>query len=500
MANIFCRDLAFSYGDVPLLTGVELHLGPGWSGLVGANGAGKTTLLRLLAGELEPTRGAVQRSPRDLTLATCPQSVEACSPEIARFAGRDDGPARRLHGALALDPAALARWDRLSPGERKRWQIGAALVDEPDVLLLDEPTNHLDHPGRRLLLGALRGYRGLGVVVSHDRALLDALTSRTLRVVGGGVQDWGLAYSEARRAWEAERAEHNATVAALQDQHRRLQGRLDDQRRALAGATANRSRRVRSRGKDDSDARALGAATLAEWSEKSLGRGASVLRRALDRSAAALAEHTYEGELGGPIAVVGERAPTAYLAALDLPELRAGDRRLAGPVRLALARDAHVRLAGPNGAGKTTLLRALLAGLRCPPGRVLVVPQDMSEEQAIAHLDAVRALPPEERGRVLAVVAALGVDPGPLLRSRRPSPGEARKLLLALGLGRPVWGLVLDEPTNHLDLPAIERLEPALAEFPGALLLVSHDDAFARACTRVTWRIDRGELREEADA
>ncbi|PCC67727.1 ATPase components of ABC transporters with duplicated ATPase domains [Nannocystis exedens] len=497
MATLLCRDLAFSFGDLPLLSGVDLHLVPGWTGLVGANGAGKTTLLRLLAGELEPTGGSIQREPLDLSLTTCPQSVEACTPEIARFAARDDGPARRLHGELALTPAELARWASLSPGERKRWQIGAALVDEPDVLLLDEPTNHLDHAGRKLLIGALRGYRGLGVVVSHDRALLDGLTDRTLRVTGGEVQDWWLPYSRARRSWEAERAEHNATHAALQSQHRRLEGRLDDQRRALAGATAHRSRRVRGKGKHDSDARTLGAATLAEWSEKSLGRGASVLRRALDRSAAALADHAYEGELGGPIAVAGERAPSAYLAALDVPELRVGDRRVLGPVQVALARDAHVRLAGPNGAGKTTLIRALLARLRCPPARVLYVPQDMSEQEAVAHLDAVRSLPPDERGKVLAVVAALGVDPGALLRSRRPSPGEARKLLLAFGLGRPVWGLVLDEPTNHLDLPAVERLETALAEFPGALLVVSHDDAFARACTRVTWRIDQGELREE---
>ncbi|MCY1060125.1 ATP-binding cassette domain-containing protein [Nannocystis sp. SCPEA4] len=497
MATILCRDLAFSFGDVPLLSGVDLHLVPGWSGLVGANGAGKTTLLRLLAGELEPTAGSIQRDPPDLSLTTCPQSVEVCTPEIEQLAARDDGAARRLLGELALEPADLRRWSSLSPGERKRWQIGAALIDEPDVLLLDEPTNHLDKAGRRLLIGALRGFHGVGVVVSHDRALLDGLTERTLRVHGGGVHDWWLPYGAARQTWEAERAEHNATRAALQSQHRRLEGRLDDQRRALAGATANRSRRVRSKGKHDSDSRTLGAATLAEWSEKSLGRGASVLRRAIDRSAATLADHAYEGELGGPIAVAAERAPSAYLAALDLPELRAGQRRVLGRVQVALARDAHVRLAGRNGAGKTTLIRALLAHLRCPPARVLYVPQDMSEQEAVGHLETVRGLAPEERGRVLSVVAALGVDPGTLLRSARPSPGEARKLLLALGLGRPVWGLVLDEPTNHLDLPAIERLEAALAEFPGALVVVSHDDAFARACTSVTWRIEDGELREE---
>jgi ATPase subunit of ABC transporter with duplicated ATPase domains len=98
------------------------------------------------------------------------------------------------------------------------------------------------------------------------------------------------------------------------------------------------------------------------------------------------------------------------------------------------------------------------------------------------------------RGRVLSLVAALGVDPDRLLASAAPSPGEARKLALALGLGRHAWCLVLDEPTNHLDLPSIERLEEALVAYPGALVLVSHDDRFAGACTATTWRVTGGQV------
>jgi ATPase subunit of ABC transporter with duplicated ATPase domains len=497
-ATIIVRDLAFSHGDVPLLTDVDLHLIPGWTGLVGPNGAGKTTLLRLLAGDLRPDAGAVVHDPKGMSLVTCQQRVDVCTPEISRLAAADDGAARRLRGELALASADLARWGTLSPGERKRWQIAAALAGEPDALLLDEPTNHLDGEGRALLIAALRRFAGIGVVVSHDRALLDELTARTLRIDATQVQDVWLPYSEARRAWEAERDEHNAARAALQQRHQQLERRLADERRALAGATAKRSRRTRMRNQHDSDARTLGAATLAEWAEKSIGRGAAVVRRSLERATAELAERPYLGELGADIAIAAELAPQPYLAALDVAELRAGPRRVLGPVRVALARDARVRLAGRNGAGKTTLLRALLAARRCPDARLLVVPQDMSQEQCDDTLAEARALPADVRGRVLSIVAALGVDPGRLLRSRHPSPGEARKLLLAFGLGRPVWGLVLDEPTNHLDLPAIERLQAALARFPGALLLVSHDDAFAAACTHVTWRIDQERLIEDA--
>ncbi len=88
----------------------------------------------------------------------------------------------------------------------------------------------------------------------------------------------------------------------------------------------------------------------------------------------------------------------------------------------------------------------------------------------------------------------IGTDPARLLASARPSPGEARKLLMALGLGRHAWAIVLDEPTNHLDLPTVERLEAALRAFPGAVLLVSHDDAFAARCTAVTWTVTAGRV------
>jgi len=164
-------------------------------------------------------------------------------------------------------------------------------------------------------------------------------------------------------------------------------------------------------------------------------------------------------------------------------------------VAVHLERGEHVAVTGPNGAGKSTLLATLKAACDLPEERVLWLPQELSAADAEADLETLRALPPSVRGRVLQLVDALGVDPDDLLRTDAPSPGEARKLRLAMGLGRSVWLAVLDEPENHLDLPSLERLEAALAAFPGALLVVSHDEALVGAVTTARWHVGRGRVR-----
>src|SRR5262245_28217253 len=166
MHRVVLRSVSFSHRSAAsLLEAVDLSLERGWTALVGANGSGKTTLLRLIAGALSPAAGSIER-PAGARVVVCDQSVD--EPVDRELAERDDGGAHRLRAALELDPRDLERWATLSPGERRRWQIGAALAREPDVLLLDEPTNHLDAGGRALLIEALRAFRGIGVLVSHD--------------------------------------------------------------------------------------------------------------------------------------------------------------------------------------------------------------------------------------------------------------------------------------------------------------------------------------------
>ncbi len=482
-------------GAVPLFDDLSLRFESGWTGVVGPNGGGKTTLLCLLAGDLEPDAGEVHRNPRGLQPRLCAQTVEIRPPAVEQLA--QDGAAGRLRSQLALEPEDLERWATLSPGERKRWQMGAALHCEPGALLLDEPSNHLDAHGRRRLLEALREFPGVGVLVSHDRLLLDELTRATLRVGAGPPRLWRGVYAVARASWEREEAEELQAYQRLQGERRKERRRLADARRRTEQAEARRRRKLRRAGPKDIDTRKRLSWTRRRSAEARNARDAHLARARLGRLDESARAFDLHKALGRELFVDWQEAPVGRLFCLDCEALQAGPVVLARDVHLDVERDQRIHLQGPNGAGKTTLLEALLGAARVPRERLLYLPQAFDAAARGRLLAELLEAPGAEQGRVLAIVAALGVDPEALLLSAAPSPGEARKLALAFGLARQVWGLVLDEPTNHLDLPSIERLEAALSAYPGALVLVSHDARFAERLTARSWQLENGRLRVE---
>lgn len=491
-------NVAFSYGGVSILRDLSLQIGPGWAGVIGANGSGKTTLLRLIVGDLTPESGLIIRPPGDVHL--CPQSVEDPDGHITSFAEARDHAGISLRNRLHLDLDRYLDWNQLSPGERKRWQIGAALYRAPAVLLLDEPTNHLDEDGRDLLLGMLKLYSGVGVIVSHDRSLLNALTSTTLRLVDGRVSVYRGAYDHARESWLQEAREQQTAVDRLRSDRDRLHGQLSAKRQAQAGAQTQRSGSSRMKNRRDRDATSAAAKHRAERGERGISQQVAVTRAQLDRVADALSQVRFQKDVGGDVFVDYEPSPKPVLMTLIAKELRAGSRPLLRDIHLQVTREDRVWLVGPNGSGKSTLLRALLGAAMVPASRLLYLPQELDDATARELLQRVRVLPRLERGRVLSLVATLGVEPDSLLRSLQPSPGQARKLALAYGLGTLVWGLILDEPTNHLDLPAIERLEVCLQRYPGCFVIVTHDSFLLQEAANTIWRLSDGRVQVEHTA
>jgi ATPase subunit of ABC transporter with duplicated ATPase domains len=484
---VVLRDVHFAYDSAapPILGGLSLQLPRGWTGVVGPNGGGKTTLLRICVGELQPQRGLVQ-VPEPAAL--CEQRTDVPPAALAALVAARDGEARALRDQLGVQGDWAARWTTLSCGERKRAQLAVALWGAPALLAVDEPTNHIDAAARALLVRALRGFRGVGLLVSHDRELLDVLCAQclfldppdaTLRPGGYG-------------AGAAQAARDRAHALRSREIARRERDRLAREvaRRREEASRADRRRSKRGLAPRDHDAREHIDRARVSGKDGQAGR----LQRQLDgRLARAHAElesrrvrKTYELGIWMP----GARSRRDAIVRLEAGTLALGaGRRLELPA-LAIRPDDRIAVSGPNGAGKTTLVRHLLAHAQIEPARLTSLPQEIAPDAGAAILAAVRALPAAELGRVMTAVSCLGSRPDRLLATPAPSPGELRKLLIAQGLARTPHLVALDEPTNHLDLPSIECLETALADCPCALLLVSHDRRFVERLARIEWRLE----------
>ncbi len=494
MPALHFRNLAFQYSTaLSVISNASLSLGTGWTGVVGAHGAGTTPVLRLIDSTLEPTAGAVELDPAAGLVVHCPQTADEIDGNIRLLADAWDGEAHALLGRPKLVRTDLDRWPTLSPGERKRWQVGGALYQQPDVLLLDEPTNHLDAAARDLLISALVRFRGAGVVVSHDRSVLNRLCVRILRVDQSRLELWNGNYDTAHVAWEAEESALLDSYQRVNSERKKVERRLADKRRAAATKEARHKRQLRTAGVKDKDARSMEKKGRFAGGQKQGSHEISLLRDEADRLRSAAAAHDVRRKLGGELYFDYEPARRARLLAYR-GSLTAGGEVLVPELDVAVGREDRILLAGPNGAGKSTLLRALLEHSTLEAERILHLTQEQTLADTQGLVRSVQALDSATKGRILGIVGALGSDPKRLLATDLPSPGEARKLLIATGLGRGAWVLLLDEPTNHLDLPSIERLERALDEYPGAMVVVTHDERFGRGTTDSTWTISRGRL------
>ncbi|MDR1143845.1 MAG: ATP-binding cassette domain-containing protein [Spirochaetaceae bacterium] len=497
------HDVSFFYPSSvhPILENINAVFDRGWTGITGDNGAGKTTLLLLAAKLLRPASGAVTGP----AAVYCPQRTDELPPEGEDFVAAGDREAGKLISRLGIGADWPWRWETLSHGERKRLQLGIVLWKQPEVLALDEPANHLDSQAKALILDALTGYEGTGLLVSHDRTLLDRLCGRCLflRDGQGVIRNGGI--SRGLLEEERERTERRRIRKKLSAERDRLAAGADERRRVVEGAKNRLSKKRIAPG--DSDAR--GKINLARLSGKdrtaadSYGRMKNRAARAeADLAAAAPAGGRKEGITLETAAAKMDRLCAVPAGTIPLggfsepaggglpPENPAARNVLAFPDLRICPLD-RIALTGPNGSGKSTLVRFLRT--RLPPALpALYIPQEISAEEGRRELEGLEKETEQNRGEILARFSRLGSDPRFLLQSRSPSPGEIRKLLIARGLsGRPAL-IIMDEPLNHMDLTSIRLLEEALKEAACALLLVSHDEAFLEALTNSTWSISGG--------
>lgn len=496
--------ISYTYPNAPepALHDVSATFGPGWTGIVGANGCGKSTLARIACGMLAPDEGAVSGR---LSFASCPQDPAVEPPALFDFACDFSPETQKLRRTLAIADDMPWRFAELSCGEQKKIQVAVALWMRPELIVADEPTNHVDAACRDRIRRAFASYRGIGLLISHDRTLLDALARRCLSFEEGGAIMREGTYSHTAAMYAAEQAAAARRKADARSTVRRLES---EQAKRVAKANRTAARRsARHLDAHDSDGRARRGLAIFSGQDGKAGRLAAGIGRRVEAARQEEAAIRVDKRRRGELRFGADPQRRATVASIEAAVIPCGaERKLAVP-RISVGSRDRIGIEGPNGAGKSTLVRHIMRCMlernadggdipdealfeaawtsRGMPGpEVLFIPQELSKRQAALVLDEVGALPDALKGAVFSIVAQLDSDPERIASGNAASPGELRKLILACGVVRNPALIVADEPTNHLDIRSIEALEQALASYEGALVLVSHDETFLSAtCT-----------------
>ncbi len=509
MSLLTCTGVTLRMGGRTLLDGADLAVDPGRRiGLVGRNGAGKSTLLKAIAGDIAVDGGDIRLSSRarmaqvrqeapsgpatllDTVLQGDPERLALLAEaeraergelppdrvaavfERLHTIGADAAPARAaiILAGLGFDAEAQLRpLDSFSGGWRMRVALATVLFSAPDLLLLDEPTNHLDLEATLWLEGWLARFPGAALVVSHDQGLLDRsvqaiahLDGRKLSLTPGGYNEFVRIRTE--HAMQQARAAERITA-----QRAHMQAFVDRFR-----AQASKARQAQSR------------------------------LRALERMPA--------------MDAVIEAAPTRFnfpepaklappILALDGVSVGYAGIPVLEGLSMSFGMEDRIALLGANGNGKSTFAKLLagrlepMAGRLRRPGKLRVGYFAQHQEAELVPGDSpidhmARALPQAAPTQVRAQLARFGLDADRAnTRSANLSGGERARLLLALATRDAPQLLILDEPTNHLDIDACDALVRALGEFPGAVLLITHDPHLVELVADQLWLVDGGTVR-----
>jgi ATP-binding cassette subfamily F protein uup len=460
---ILLQDIHLTFGTAPILAGAGLSVATGDRVcLVGRNGSGKSTLLRIAAGLVQPDAGrrfaqpgaTIRYLPQEPDLAGFASTLAYVEAGLVSDADADHHRARYLLDQLGLtgeeDPVTL------SGGEARRAALARTLAPAPDILLLDEPTNHLDLPGIEWLERELASMRAGIVVVSHDRRLLERLSRTTVWLDRGVTRTLDQGFS-GFEAWRDTVLEQEAI-----DRHKLGRKIAMEEDWLRYGVTARRKRNQKR------------LADLHGLRKRRKEQRAAVGKVRLEAARA---------ELSGRLVMVAEGVSKSF-----------GDRTIVRDFSTRILRGDRVGIVGANGAGKTTLLNLLTGALPPDAGEVRLGTNlaQVTLDQRRDSLDPAQTLSQALTGGQGDTVTVGGQTRhvvsymkdflfGPE-QANTPvgvlSGGERGRLTLARAFARPSNLLVLDEPTNDLDLETLDLLQERLAEYPGSVLLVSHDRDF----------------------
>lgn len=476
------KNIHLSFGGRPLLDGVELSLADDERlCLVGRNGSGKSTLLKIVAGLVEADDGEQFLQP-GTTVHYLPQEPDFGDFEtVQTYVEAGLGPMgdqwRAQHYLRELGLTGQEQPEQLSGGEMRRAALARALASDPDILLLDEPTNHLDLPAIEWLEVELKSLRGALILISHDRRFLEALSNRTVWIDRGQARRMERGFVHFEEWRDQVLAEEEREQALLSQSIAR------EEHWMRYGVTARRKRNMR---------RVELLGSLRKQQKEHVGQQ-GVVKLAVS-----------DANLSGKLVAEVKKLSKSF-----------SERMIVSNLDLLVLRGNRLALVGPNGAGKTTLIKLITGQLQPDSGSV-----KLGTNLEIVTLDQNRgSLIPEDllsdvitggrgnsvtiNGEVKHVMTYMKDFLFRPEQARTPvsvlSGGERARLILARELARPSNVLILDEPTNDLDLETLDLLQEMLADYPGTVIVVSHDrDFLDRVATSVLMHEDEGRWVEYA--
>ncbi len=465
-----------------LFDSISLRIHKGWTAVTGPNGSGKTTLIKLIGGLLIPSSGSISAP---VSFYYCEQKTDEIPSGFKEFLESYDAASFRLKQALEIKDDWINRWSTLSQGERKRCQIAAALFFNPDVLAVDEPSNHLDNEIKKFLFNALKSYRGIGLLVSHDRNLLNELCSNTLFIYNHKIDFRNTGYQTAVEERERENKFLLEQFDSLNKEIKKLKEKAVTQKQKANHVDKELSKRKIPR-KDRNAKAKLDLARLT-GRDAVAGRLYRKTKTEIERKSEVLKsiELIRNYELG--IEFNSEKMNRYYPLSIASFELKLDERRRLYVPDLMISAGEKIGITGNNGSGKTTFIKRFVENSRFTGRDLIYIPQEIDSESVDKLMKRIRELKDSEKGKIMTVISRLNSDPKHLLETDEPSPGEVRKLLLAEGISYSPAMIIMDEPTNHMDIPSIECIENALNECGCSILLVSHDSVFLHNVATTNW-------------
>ncbi|CAM1649046.1 ABC transporter-like [Bartonella apihabitans] len=452
--------ISLTFGGTPLLTDAALSVSSGDRiALVGRNGSGKSTLLKIAAGLVEPTDGEIFKHP-SATIRYLPQTPDLDGFENVRaYVEAGLGPLDDVHRvSYMLDHLGLSgeeKPDQLSGGEARRAALARVIAPAPDILLLDEPTNHLDLTTIEWLEGELKTIRSSIVLISHDRRFLENVSQSTIWLDRGQTKRLGKGFAFFEE-WRDKLLEEEEI-----EQQKLGRQIVREEHWLRYGVTARRKRNVR---------RLDELQKLRQKYKSYRGPQGNAVMELSD------------SQESGKLVIEAKNISKAY-----------GEQVLVDRFSTRIHRGDRVGLVGPNGIGKTTLL-SMLSGVLTPDSGTVKLgvnleiatldqKRSLDENETLAHYltdgrgDSV--IVNGEQRHVVSYMKDFLFSPE---QARTPikelSGGERARLMLARVLSRPANLLILDEPTNDLDMETLDLLQELVSNFPGTVLLVSHDRDF----------------------